>query len=101
MIEEFEKLLANGATFKDIERAAILAALELSAGSTSKASKQLGISVRKIQYRIRQYQKEGYEPRVAQAPKVVERGVSFTQSEAKIIHTPGTCPGCHLCVDSR
>jgi DNA-binding NtrC family response regulator len=44
-----------GATLWDIERYAILQTLELTGGSTSKAARILGISARKIQYRLAEY----------------------------------------------
>jgi DNA-binding NtrC family response regulator len=45
-----------GTTLEQIERYAITSALEASAGSTSKAAEMLGISVRKIQYKLHEYQ---------------------------------------------
>jgi DNA-binding NtrC family response regulator len=45
-----------GATLDEIERYAITKALELAAGSTSKAAEMLGVSVRKIQYKLHEYQ---------------------------------------------
>jgi two-component system NtrC family response regulator/two-component system response regulator HydG len=47
--------LIPGATIHDIEREAILRTLEFVDGSTSRAADVLGISVRKIQYRLREY----------------------------------------------
>ncbi len=47
--------LYPGATMAEIERAAILATLEATNGSTVKAAEMLDISVRTIQYRIHQY----------------------------------------------
>jgi two-component system NtrC family response regulator/two-component system response regulator HydG len=44
-----------GATLYDIEREAILRTLDMVGGSTAKAAEVLGISVRKIQYRIKEY----------------------------------------------
>lgn len=44
-----------GSTLGDIEKMAILRSLEASGGSTGKAAKMLGISVRKIQYRLREW----------------------------------------------
>ena len=44
-----------GATLYDIEREAILRTLESVDGSTSRAAEILGISVRKIQYRLKEY----------------------------------------------
>ena len=47
--------LIPGATLWEIEREAILRTLELTDGSTSRAAEILGISVRKIQYRLKEY----------------------------------------------
>jgi two-component system, NtrC family, response regulator len=47
--------LIPGATMHDIEREAILQTLEVVGGSTSKAAEMLGLSVRTIQYRLKQY----------------------------------------------
>jgi DNA-binding NtrC family response regulator len=44
-----------GATMEEIERYAILRTLEAMGGSTSKAAEMLGISVRKIQYKLQEY----------------------------------------------
>jgi DNA-binding NtrC family response regulator len=44
-----------GSTLYEIERHAILKTLEVVGGSTSKAAEMLGISVRKIQYKIHEY----------------------------------------------
>ncbi len=49
-----------GSTLADIERHAILKTLEMVGGSTTRAAQILGISVRKIQYRLHDY---------AEAPK--------------------------------
>jgi two-component system NtrC family response regulator/two-component system response regulator HydG len=47
--------LIPGATLYDIEREAILRTLEMVDGSTSRAADILGISVRKVQYRLKEY----------------------------------------------
>jgi two-component system NtrC family response regulator/two-component system response regulator HydG len=47
--------LIPGATLYEIEREAILRTLEMVGGSTSRAAEILGISVRKIQYRLKEY----------------------------------------------
>ena len=47
--------LIPGANLYDIEREAILRTLEMVGGSTSRAAEMLGISVRKIQYRLKEY----------------------------------------------
>ena len=43
-------------TWEEIERHAILTTFEATGGSTSKAAEMLGISVRKIQYKLHEYQ---------------------------------------------
>jgi two-component system NtrC family response regulator/two-component system response regulator HydG len=47
--------LIPGATLWDIEKEAILRTLEMVEGSTSRAAEVLGISPRKIQYRLKEY----------------------------------------------
>jgi two-component system NtrC family response regulator/two-component system response regulator HydG len=42
----------------EIEREAILRTMELVGGSTAKAADMLGISIRKIQYRLKEYSGE-------------------------------------------
>jgi two-component system, NtrC family, response regulator len=54
--------LIPGATLQEIEREAILRTLEMVNGSTSRAAEVLGISVRKIQYRLKEYAAEGTIP---------------------------------------
>ncbi len=44
-----------GATLEELERYAILSTLEVCGGSTHKAADLLGVSVRMIQYRLREY----------------------------------------------
>jgi DNA-binding NtrC family response regulator len=48
-----------GSTFEEIEREAILRTLEAVDGSTSRAAAMLGISPRKIQYKVKEYHREG------------------------------------------
>jgi len=47
--------LIPGATIRELEREAILRTLEVVDGSTTRAAAMLGISPRKIQYRIKEY----------------------------------------------
>jgi two-component system NtrC family response regulator/two-component system response regulator HydG len=47
--------LIPGATLREIEREAILRTLEMVDGSTARAAEVLGISARKIQYRLKEY----------------------------------------------
>ena len=51
--------LIPGASLREIEREAILRSLTMVNGSTSRAAKMLGISVRKIQYRLKEYAVDG------------------------------------------
>lgn len=44
-----------GAALEEIERFAILSTLEACGGSTHRAADTLGVSVRMIQYRLREY----------------------------------------------
>jgi DNA-binding NtrC family response regulator len=48
-------LLMPGITLAELERSAILQALDLCGGSTQKAAEMLGISRRKVQYRLREW----------------------------------------------
>lgn len=47
-----------GSTIQELERHAILETLKAVEGSTTRAAKMLGISVRKIQYRLREWRSE-------------------------------------------
>ena len=47
--------LIPGATMSEIEREAILRTMEMVGGSTTRCAEVLGISVRKIQYRLKEY----------------------------------------------
>ena len=49
-------LVIPGSTLDEIERYAILKTLESTGGSTSKAAELLGTSVRKIQYKLHEYE---------------------------------------------
>jgi DNA-binding NtrC family response regulator len=55
----------------DLERHAILTTLESCGGSTSKAADMLGISVRKIQYKLQEYgaAHKSHLPAVAAPPE--------------------------------
>jgi two-component system NtrC family response regulator len=55
--------LVPGATLFEIEREAILRTLDRMGGSTVRAAQALGVSVRKIQYRLREYRLGQHEPR--------------------------------------
>jgi DNA-binding NtrC family response regulator len=57
-----------GASLADLERFAILKTLEFTGGSTSRAADILGISVRKIQYKLHEYQ-DGPRETPKEAPK--------------------------------
>jgi two-component system response regulator HydG len=59
-----------GATLDEIERYAITKTLEATGGSTSRAAEILNISVRKIQYKLHEYQSAPKSARQALAPAV-------------------------------
>jgi DNA-binding NtrC family response regulator len=48
-------MMVPGITLEELERIAILQALEASSGSTAKAAEMLGISRRKVQYRLKEW----------------------------------------------
>jgi DNA-binding NtrC family response regulator len=60
-----------GSTIADLERYAILKTLEACSGSTSKAATVLGVSPRKIQYKLHEYAQPG--PGVASSTKPEEK----------------------------
>ena len=51
-------VLVRGATIQDVEKEAILQTLEAVGGSTSRAARILEMSVRKIQYKLKQYRQD-------------------------------------------
>ncbi len=53
--EKAASTLIPGATLFEIEREAILRTLDVVGGSTARAAEVLGVSVRKIQYRLKEY----------------------------------------------
>jgi DNA-binding NtrC family response regulator len=53
--EDAARGLIPGASLQDIEREAILRTLDEVGGSTAKAAQVLGVSVRKIQYKLKEY----------------------------------------------
>ena len=54
-----EGIHVPGATLEELERYAILKTYEATGGSTSETAELLDISVRKVQYRLRDYREEG------------------------------------------
>jgi len=64
-----------GSTVAELERYAILKTLEYTGGSTSRAADMLGISPRKIQYRMREY--SGGPPRGHGPPTLDDRRFSL------------------------
>jgi two-component system NtrC family response regulator len=52
-----------GCTMEEIEREAILRAVDRCGGSTSRAAELLGVSVRKVQYRLKEYRSAGARAR--------------------------------------
>jgi two-component system NtrC family response regulator len=60
--------LIPGATMREIEREAILRTLEVLDGSTTRAAAMLGISPRKIQYRLKAYAREDRQAEPSEKP---------------------------------
>jgi DNA-binding NtrC family response regulator len=67
--------LIPGATLFEIEREAILRTLEQVGGSTAKAAEVLGVSVRKIQYRLKEYRSGSSGRRRATAEAAYSREI--------------------------
>ena len=72
--------LIPGATLAQIEREAILRTLELVHGSTTRAAEILGISVRKVQYRLKEYGAAA-EGKPAPAPSPEEEAETESAAE--------------------
>ena len=66
--------LIPGATLFEIEREAILRTLDQVEGSTARAAELLGVSVRKIQYRLKEY-RSGHSARRREPEAAHEAGV--------------------------
>jgi DNA-binding NtrC family response regulator len=64
--ESTASALIPGATLFEIEREAILRTLDQCGGSTARAAEVLGVSIRKIQYRLKEY-RSGIPSRRARA----------------------------------
>jgi len=60
--------IAAGSTLREMERDAILRTLALTGGSTVRAAKMLGISARKVQYRLKEYRQTEQLPREDSEP---------------------------------
>ncbi len=80
--------LIPGASFAEIEREAILKTLEMVDGSTSRAAEVLGISVRKIQYRLKEY---GGGP--SGEPEPEEDSVASSAPSVTGVSLPGASEG--------
>lgn len=52
---QWDEVRIPGSSLEDIEKVAILRSLQACGGSTGRAARMLGISVRKIQYRLREW----------------------------------------------
>ena len=63
------EVLQRFSTLEDIERYAILKTLEQAGGSTSRAAETLGISARKIQYKLHEYEQKKEQAPAADAAK--------------------------------
>ena len=78
--ESTASALIPGATLFEIEREAILRTLDQCGGSTARAAEVLGVSIRKIQYRLKEYRSGGSGRRSREAAprarEVASRSVS-------------------------
>jgi two-component system NtrC family response regulator len=70
--------LIPGATLFEIEREAILRTLEQVGGSTARAAEVLGVSVRKIQYRLKEYRSGSSGRRRAVGESAFSREIRVT-----------------------
>jgi two-component system NtrC family response regulator len=74
--EKAASALIPGASLFDIEREAVLRTLEAVGGSTARAAAVLGVSVRKVQYRLKEYRtgQHPMRPRLPEAEQGPMRG---------------------------
>jgi DNA-binding NtrC family response regulator len=72
--EEPAPAMIPGSTIQEIERQAILRTLEHVGGSTTLAAKMLNMSVRKIQYKLKEYRAAGVEIEVPAKVKTAGAG---------------------------
>jgi two-component system NtrC family response regulator len=78
--EQTTSALIPGATLFEIEREAILRTLDVVEGSTARAAEILGISVRKIQYRLKEYRSgQAARPRRPADPVLPAYGAAALQ----------------------
>jgi len=68
--ESTTSALIPGATLFEIEREAILRTLDQCGGSTAQAAEILGVSIRKIQYRLKEYRSGGPARRARELPQL-------------------------------
>ncbi len=66
--DDAQSALIPGASLQEIEREAILRTLDAVEGSTARAARLLGVSVRKIQYKVKAYRGGQVRRRVAGQP---------------------------------
>lgn len=76
---EWDDVQIPGSSLEDIEKVAILRSLQASGGSTGRAARMLGISVRKIQYRLREWRQTA--PHLLEAHRAA-RGMCESQPAA-------------------
>jgi DNA-binding NtrC family response regulator len=68
--------VANGTTLREMERDAILRTLALAGGSTVRAAKILGISARKVQYRLKEYRQTEQLPHDEPEPAPTDKSTA-------------------------
>ncbi len=71
----------TGMTLRELEREAILSTLELCDGNRTHASAQLGISIRTLRNRLREYRQEGFSVPEAMSVKGTPHGFSHNNLE--------------------
>lgn len=75
-----------GSSLEDIEKVAILRSLQATGGSTGRAARMLGISVRKIQYRLREWRQSAPHLLAARYPTGMGEDMDAELGSAQMEH---------------
>ena len=73
--------IPTGMTLREMERVAILRTLELCSGNRTHASEQLGISIRTLRNRLREYRNEGFDVPQSIANRELSGGTGLSEKE--------------------
>ena len=84
---------AAGATIQEIEKEAILRTLEGAGGSTSRAAKILDMSVRKIQYKLKEYRREAATAIRLETVRSIPPRMTKTEPKKKTVFVAQSDPG--------